>query len=159
MRRTERNSIIGTIVVLIYSYQLNCYHKILYAVTGLLISDAFIEGNLIKIFTSNYMDYTKRIVYIPPYVKPTKFFGNKILFPKLKGEDGSEFAKNLQGIFKPYHKKQFHSLEVAEDHHHYQHNSLRKVRMNINALSPSIGAVLKTTSLQSEKPRIISHPI
>lgn len=38
------------------------------------------------------MDYTRKIAPAPQYVKPTKFFGHSVQFPKLETDEGSEFA-------------------------------------------------------------------
>lgn len=57
-----------------------------------MVSDAFIETNFKKYFSDKLLDYTKKIVHVPPYTKPTNFFGHSIEFPKLESKEGAEFA-------------------------------------------------------------------
>lgn len=71
---------------------LDNYHVIIFTLNGFMVSDAFIETNFKKYFSDKFLDYTKKIVHVPPYTKPTNFFGHSVEFPKLESKEGVEFA-------------------------------------------------------------------
>lgn len=91
--------------LLLSRFQLDGYHLITYAVNGLMVSDNFIENNLKHFFSDKYLDYKKKPLYAPVQPKPTHFFGHPISVPELEYEEGLEFARTLQTIFKPYRRK------------------------------------------------------
>ncbi|CAD8103551.1 unnamed protein product [Paramecium sonneborni] len=142
---------------------LDCYHIITFTLNGVIVSDQYIETNLKKYFTDKFLDYTKKTVPTPQYVKPTKFFGRPLEFTKLESDEGSEFAQTLSGIFKPptKHKK----LPKVEEETYYQVKQqyksppIRRMKIDINSISPSLAQALHRSSLGFEKPKIINHPI
>jgi hypothetical protein len=90
-----------------------------------MVSDAFIETNFKKYFSDKFLDYTKKIVHVPPYTKPTNFFGHSIEFPKLESKEGAEFASALSGIFKAPTKAKrlpivLEDSQIDVPQHHYK---------------------------------------
>ncbi|CAD8132778.1 unnamed protein product [Paramecium pentaurelia] len=142
---------------------LDCYHIITFTLNGVIVSDQYIESNLKKYFTDKFLDYTKKTAPPPQYVKPTKFFGRPVEFTKLESDEGSEFAQTLSGIFKPPNKHK--KLQIVEEETQYQVRQqfksppLRRMKIDINSISPSLASALHRTSLGFEKPKIINHPI
>ncbi|CAK86867.1 unnamed protein product (macronuclear) [Paramecium tetraurelia] len=142
---------------------LDCYHIITYTLNGVIVSDQYIETNLKKYFTDKYLDYTKKTAPPPQYVKPTKFFGRPVEYTKLESDEGSEFAQTLSGIFKPPTKNR--KLPIVEEETQYQVRQqfksppIRRMKIDINSISPSLATALHRTSLGFEKPKIINHPL
>lgn len=147
------------IEIKLFRFYLDCYHVINYALNGIMVSDTYIESTLSKYFSDKYLDYQRKPVYAPPSKKPTKFFGQSISIPTLDYEEGAEFAKTLSSIFKPYRRK-LPQTDYEKPEIKYLHSPvLRKMKMNIHTVSPSMASALKITSVGKEKPKLINHPI
>ncbi|CAK95006.1 unnamed protein product (macronuclear) [Paramecium tetraurelia] len=142
---------------------LDCFHIITFTLNGVIVSDQYIETTLNKYFIDKFLDCTKKTAPAPQYIKPTKFFGHPIKFTKLESDEGSEFAQILLGIFKAPNKHK--KFPIVEENSQYQVSQqfksppLRRMKIDINSISPSLATVLHRTSLEFEKPKIIKHPL
>lgn len=81
----------------------------------------------------------------------------------METDEGSEFAQTLSGIFKPPTKQKKLPI-VLEDsqyelRHQYKSPPVRRMKIDLNSLSPSLASALHRTSLGFEKPKIVNHPI
>ncbi|KAM3131267.1 hypothetical protein pb186bvf_016585 [Paramecium bursaria] len=138
---------------------LDIYHILIYTVNGIMVSDTFLETCIGKFFQPHFFDYTKKIVYVPPYQKPTKFFGRPIAQTQPTSPEADQLATTFTNMFKPIRKKQALSIQETQQEFHYELISppVRKHKININSLSPSMANALKIDTVS--QPRMVNHPM
>ncbi|CAD8188810.1 unnamed protein product [Paramecium octaurelia] len=150
----------------------DCYHIMIFYSNGLYVSDAYIRGQIDKIFTSKFLEYERiqdQIIMQKKLEQKRKaqektFLGRKLMFPNLSG-DGLTFAKHLSEKLKPQKivRKDSTKIEQFEDQN-VQVSAQTKyllshLQLNVNQVSPSVKLVLHMNKPQVpfSRPKMLQH--